>query len=79
MSLPPSSSEKENFLSPIALKSPLQTGRDVTKDEARDNLARRSIELILEDRRKGSFGGMPSEEIRETITIKPQILIPSVV
>ncbi|MGO9607445.1 MAG: type II toxin-antitoxin system HicB family antitoxin [Candidatus Binataceae bacterium] len=48
---------------------PGANGQGKTKEEARENLAQ-AIRLVLEDRREDSLRGMPSEAIRETVTVK---------
>ena len=48
---------------------PGANGQGRTKDEARENLGE-AIELILEDRREDALRGVPSDAIRETVTVK---------
>jgi predicted RNase H-like HicB family nuclease len=48
---------------------PGANGQGLTKDEARESLAK-AIELILEDRREDALRGVPPDAIRETVTIK---------
>ena len=48
---------------------PGANGQGRTKDEARQNLAK-AIELILEDRREDALRGVPTDAIRETVTVK---------
>jgi predicted RNase H-like HicB family nuclease len=44
-------------------------GQGMTKEEALDSLSE-AIALILEDRREDGLRGMPSDAIRETVTVK---------
>jgi predicted RNase H-like HicB family nuclease len=48
---------------------PGANGQGRTKEEARENLAE-AIELILEDRREDGLRGVPSDALRETVTVK---------
>jgi predicted RNase H-like HicB family nuclease len=48
---------------------PGANGQGRTKEEARESLAQ-AIKLILEDRREDALRGLPSEAVRETVTVK---------
>ncbi len=48
---------------------PGANGQGRTKEEARESLAE-AIRLVLEDRREETLRGVPSEAMRETVTIK---------
>ncbi len=48
---------------------PGANGQGRTKEEARASLAQ-AIKLILEDRRDDALRGLPSEALRETVTVK---------
>ena len=48
---------------------PGANGQGRSKEEARESLAE-AIALILEDRREDALRGVPSDAIRETVTIK---------
>lgn len=48
---------------------PGANGQGRTKEEARQNLAD-AIALILEDRREDALRGVPTDAIRETVTLK---------
>jgi len=48
---------------------PGANGQGRTKEEARRSLAQ-AIKLILEDRREDALRGLPSEALRETVTVK---------
>ena len=48
---------------------PGANGQGKTKKEARDSLAK-AIKLILADRRADALRGLPSEALRETVTVK---------
>ncbi len=48
---------------------PGANGQGRTKQEALDSLAE-AIKLVLEDRREDTLRGLPSEAIRETVTVK---------
>ncbi len=48
---------------------PGANGQGQTKEEALRSLAE-AIKLVLEDRREDTLRGLPSEAIRETVTVK---------
>jgi predicted RNase H-like HicB family nuclease len=48
---------------------PGANGQGRTKEEARESLAQ-AIKLILADRREDALRGVPSDAIRETVTVK---------
>ena len=48
---------------------PGANGQGRTKEEARESLVQ-AIKLVLEDRREDSLRGLPSEAVRETVTVK---------
>ena len=48
---------------------PGANGQGRTKEEARESLAQ-AIKLVLEDRREDVLRGLPSEAVRETVTVK---------
>jgi predicted RNase H-like HicB family nuclease len=48
---------------------PGANGQGRTKEEALASLAE-AIKLVLEDRRDDALRGLPSEAIRETVTVK---------
>jgi predicted RNase H-like HicB family nuclease len=48
---------------------PGANGQGRTKKEARESLVQ-AIKLVLEDRRADSLRGLPSEAVRETVTVK---------
>jgi predicted RNase H-like HicB family nuclease len=48
---------------------PGANGQGRTKEEARESLAQ-AIELILADRREDALRGLPSDAVRETVTVK---------
>ena len=48
---------------------PEANGQGRTKEEACDCLAE-AIKLVLEDRREDALRGLPSDAIRETVTVK---------
>ena len=48
---------------------PGANGQGRTKREAVDSLAE-AIKLVLEDRREDAIRGLPSDAIRETVTVK---------
>jgi predicted RNase H-like HicB family nuclease len=48
---------------------PGANGEGRTKEEARVSLAQ-AIKLILEDRREDALRGLPSEAVREKVTVK---------
>ena len=48
---------------------PGANGQGHTKEEARESLVR-AIKLVLEDRREDALRGLPSEAVRETVTVK---------
>jgi predicted RNase H-like HicB family nuclease len=48
---------------------PEANGQGRTKEEARESLAE-AIKLVLEDRREDVLRGLPSDVIRETVTVK---------
>ena len=48
---------------------PGANGQGRTKEKARESLAQ-AIELILADRREDALRGVPSDAIRETVTVK---------
>jgi predicted RNase H-like HicB family nuclease len=48
---------------------PGANGQGRTKEEALASLAE-AIKLVLEDRRDDTLRGLPSEAIRETVTVK---------
>ncbi len=48
---------------------PGANGQGRTKEEARESLAE-AIRLVLEDRREETLRGVPSEAMRETVTVK---------
>jgi predicted RNase H-like HicB family nuclease len=48
---------------------PGANGQGRTKDEARESLVQ-AIKLVLEDRRQDVLRGLPSEAVRETVTVK---------
>jgi predicted RNase H-like HicB family nuclease len=48
---------------------PGANGQGRTKEEALKSLAG-AIELVLEDRRDDTLRGLPSDAIRETVTVK---------
>ncbi|HYA36232.1 MAG TPA: type II toxin-antitoxin system HicB family antitoxin [Candidatus Binataceae bacterium] len=48
---------------------PGANGQGRTKEEARESLAQ-AIKLILEDRRDDALRGVPSEALRETVTVE---------
>ncbi len=48
---------------------PGANGQGKTKEEALDSLSA-GIALILEDRREDGLRGIPSDAIRETVTVK---------
>jgi len=48
---------------------PGANGQGRTKEEARKSLVQ-AIKLVLEDRRKDALRGLPSEAMRESVTVK---------
>jgi len=48
---------------------PGANGQGRTKEEAVESLAD-AIKLVLEDRREDTIRGLPSDAIRETVTVK---------
>ena len=48
---------------------PGANGQGRTKEEARESLVQ-AIKLVLEDRRQDVLRGLPSEAVRETVTVK---------
>lgn len=48
---------------------PGANGQGRTKEEARESLAQ-AIKLVLDDRRADALRGLPTEAIRETVTVK---------
>jgi predicted RNase H-like HicB family nuclease len=48
---------------------PGANGQGRTKEEALESLAG-AIKLVFEDRRDDTFRGLPSDAIRETVTVK---------
>jgi predicted RNase H-like HicB family nuclease len=48
---------------------PGANGQGRTKEEARESLVQ-AIKLVLEDRRADVLRGLPSEAVRETVTVK---------
>ncbi len=48
---------------------PGANGQGRTKEEALKSLAE-AIKLVLEDRREDALRGLPSEAVRETVTVK---------
>lgn len=48
---------------------PGANGQGRTKEEARESLVQ-AIKLVLEDRREDALRGLPSEALRETVTVK---------
>lgn len=48
---------------------PEANGQGRTKEEARESLAA-AIKLVLKDRREDVLRGLPSDAIRETMTVK---------
>jgi predicted RNase H-like HicB family nuclease len=48
---------------------PGANGQGRTKEEARESLVQ-AIKLVLEDRRADALRGLPSEAVRETVTVK---------
>jgi predicted RNase H-like HicB family nuclease len=48
---------------------PGANGQGRTKEEARESLVQ-AIKLVLEDRREDVLRGLPSEAVRETVTVK---------
>jgi predicted RNase H-like HicB family nuclease len=48
---------------------PGANGQGRTKEEALESLAQ-AIKLLLDDRREDALRGLPSEALRETVTVK---------
>lgn len=48
---------------------PGANGQGHTKEEARESLVQ-AIKFVLEDRREDALRGLPSEAVRETVTVK---------
>lgn len=48
---------------------PGANGQGRTKEEARESMVQ-AIKLVLEDRREDALRGLPSDAVRETVTVK---------